>query len=79
VISDLPKANCSRVRIDPFLEALAELENPEFRITIGSAEELTIVVDLERGHVHGFGVEKDRLCLLNPKLVAEAAFERVWK
>jgi hypothetical protein len=65
------------VRIDPFLEALAELENPEFRITIGSAEELTIVVDLERGHVHGFAVEKDRLCLLNPKLVAEAAFERV--
>jgi hypothetical protein len=27
--------------------------------------------------VHGFAVEKDRLCLLNPKLVAEAAFERV--
>jgi alpha-amylase/alpha-mannosidase (GH57 family) len=65
------------VRIDPFLEALAELENPEFRITIGGAEELTIVVNLERGHVHGFAVEKDRLCLLNPKLVAEAAFERV--
>jgi len=53
------------------------LENPEFRITIGGAEELTIVVNLERGHVHGFAVEKDRLCLLNPKLVAEAAFERV--
>ncbi len=65
------------VRIDPFLEALAELENPEFRITIGGAEEMTIVVNLERGHVHGFAVEKERLCLLNPKLVAEVAFERV--
>ena len=65
------------VRIDPFLEALAELENPEFRITIGGAEEMTIVVNLERGHVHGFAVEKERVCLLNPKLVAEAAFERV--
>jgi len=65
------------VRIDPFLEALGELEDPEFRITIGGAEELTIVVNLERGHVHGFAVEKDRVCLLNPKLVAEAAFERV--
>ena len=65
------------VRIDPFLEALAELENPEFRITIGSAEEMTIVVNLERGHVRGFAVEKERVCLLNPKLVAEVAFERV--
>jgi alpha-amylase/alpha-mannosidase (GH57 family) len=65
------------VRIDPFVEALGELENPEFRITIGGAEEVTLVVHLERGHVQGFAVEKDRVCLLNPKLVAEAAFERV--
>ena len=65
------------VRIDPFPEALAELEDPEFRITIGGTEDLTIVVNLQRGHVQGFAVEKDRLCLLNPKLVAEAAFERV--
>jgi hypothetical protein len=35
------------------------------------------VVNLERGHVQGFAVEKDRLCLLNPKLVAEVAFERI--
>jgi len=65
------------VRIDAFAEALGELENPEFRITIGAAEEITIVVNLERGHVHGFAVERDRVCLLNPKLAAEAAFERV--
>jgi alpha-amylase/alpha-mannosidase (GH57 family) len=65
------------VRIDPFAEALAELEDPEFRITVGGAEDLTIVVNLQRGHVQGFAVEKDLVCLLNPKLVAEAAFERV--
>jgi len=65
------------VRIDPFAEALAELEDPEFRITIGGAEEVTIVVKLERGHVQGFAVEKGLVCLLNPKRVAEAAFERV--
>jgi alpha-amylase/alpha-mannosidase (GH57 family) len=65
------------VRIDAFAEMLAELEDPEFRITIGGAEEITIVVNLLRGHVQGFAVEKDRVCLLNPKLVAEAAFERV--
>jgi hypothetical protein len=65
------------VRIDPFVEALSELEDPEFRITIGGAAEATIVVQLERGHVQSFAVEKDRLCLLNPKLVAEVAFERI--
>ena len=65
------------VRIDPFVEALGELEDPEFRITIGGAEEATIVVKLERGHVRGFAVEKDRVCLLNPKRVAEVAFERI--
>jgi hypothetical protein len=65
------------VRIDPFPEALGELEDPEFRITIGGAEEVTIVVKLERGHLQEFSVEKALVCLLNPKLVAEAAFERV--
>jgi alpha-amylase/alpha-mannosidase (GH57 family) len=65
------------VRIDPFLEALGELEDPEFRITIGGAEDVTLVVNLVRGHVQGFAVEKDRVCLLNPKAIAEAAFERV--
>ena len=65
------------VRIDPFMEALGELEDPEFRITIGGAEDVTIVVNLVRGHVQGFAVEKDRVCLLNPRAVAEAAFERV--
>jgi hypothetical protein len=65
------------VRIDPFADALGELEDPEFRITIGGAEELTIVVNLVRGHVQGFAVEKARVCLLNPKAIAEVAFERI--
>ena len=41
------------VRVDSFMEALCEMENPEFRITIGGAEELTVVVKLERGHLAG--------------------------
>jgi alpha-amylase/alpha-mannosidase (GH57 family) len=65
------------VRIDPFADALGELEDPEFRITIGGGEELTIVVNLVRGHVQGFAVEKARVCLLNPKAIAEVAFERI--
>src|SRR5277367_2347066 len=65
------------VRVDPFLDLLGELEDSEFRITIGGAEEINIVVKLVRGHLQEFAVELGRLCLLNPKSVAEAAFDRI--
>jgi hypothetical protein len=65
------------VRVDLFPEALAELEDPEFRVTIGTAEELSVVVNLERGRLKEFAVERGRLCLLNPKNVAQAAFDRI--
>jgi alpha-amylase/alpha-mannosidase (GH57 family) len=65
------------VRVDPFLDLLGELEDSEFRITIGAAEEINIVVKLVRGHLQEFAVEKGRLCLLNPKSVAEASFDRI--
>lgn len=65
------------VRIDVFAEALGELEDPEFRITLSGVEELIIVVKLGRGHIQEFSVEKDRVCLLNPKSIAEAAFDRI--
>jgi alpha-amylase/alpha-mannosidase (GH57 family) len=65
------------VRVDPFLDLLGELEDSEFRITIGGAEEINIVVKLVRGHLQEFAVEKGRLCLLNPKTVAEASFDRI--
>ena len=65
------------VRVDPFLEALAELEDPEFRITIGAAEEVSVMVKLDRGHLQEFAVEKARVCLLNPASAAEAAFDRI--
>jgi hypothetical protein len=65
------------VRVDLFPEALAELEDPEFRVTIGSAEALTVMVKLARGRMQEFAVEKGRVCLLNPKDIAQAAFERI--
>ncbi len=65
------------VRVDPFVDALAELENPEFRITVGGADDITVIVKLDRGHVKEFAVEKARVCLLNPATVAEAAFDRI--
>ena len=35
------------------------------------------MVNLERGRLREFAVEKDLVCLLNPKSVAEAAFDRM--
>jgi alpha-amylase/alpha-mannosidase (GH57 family) len=64
------------IRVDAFPEAFAELEDPEFRITIAGADEVTLVVKLERGHLKEFAVEKERVCLLNPTDAAEAAFDR---
>jgi alpha-amylase/alpha-mannosidase (GH57 family) len=64
------------VRVDPFLDALSELEDPEFRITIHGAEELTIVVRLARGHLREFAVEEGRVCLLNPQTLVQVAFDR---
>jgi alpha-amylase/alpha-mannosidase (GH57 family) len=64
------------IRVDLFPEALAEIENPEFRITISGAQENIIVVKLLRGHIEEFGIEQDKVCLLNPNDAAEAAFER---
>jgi alpha-amylase/alpha-mannosidase (GH57 family) len=65
------------VRVDPFPDALGEMEDPEFRITIGGAEELTVVVQIARGRLQGFAVEKERVCLLNPTSVASVAFDRI--
>ena len=64
------------IRVDVFGEALSEIDNPEFRATIGGAQEVVVVVKLSRGHVEEFSVEQDGVCLLQPKDVAEVAFDR---
>jgi len=64
------------MRVDCFPDPLSELEDPEFRITIGAAQEVVIVVNLERGRMKEFAVEKQRLCLLNPSQIATVAFGR---
>ncbi|HEY2461058.1 MAG TPA: glycoside hydrolase family 57 protein [Candidatus Acidoferrum sp.] len=65
------------LRVDPFVEAIGEMEDPEFRITIGAVEEITVIVKLERGRLKEFAIEKDRVCLLNPKGAVTAAFDRI--
>jgi alpha-amylase/alpha-mannosidase (GH57 family) len=65
------------VRVDLFPEVLAELEDPEFRVTIAGAEEITVVVKLQRGHLREFAVERGNVCLLNPSEIVEVGFERI--
>lgn len=64
------------VRVECFPDSLAELEDPEFRIIVGAGEELTVVVNLERGRMKEYAVEKNRVCLLKPDLIVMAAFQR---
>jgi len=64
------------IRVDSFPEAMSELEDPEFRITVSGAEELVLVAKLQRGKLQDFAVEKTRVCLLDLESVAVAAFER---
>jgi hypothetical protein len=64
------------VRVECFTDALGELDDPEFRITLEGAEELTVVANLERARMKEFAVEKERVCLLNPEDIVEAAFSR---
>jgi alpha-amylase/alpha-mannosidase (GH57 family) len=64
------------VRIDLFPEALSEIDDPEFRITIQGAQEVVVVVKLLRGRIEEFGIEQGKVCLLNPADFGEAAFER---
>lgn len=64
------------IRVDCFPDTIEELEDPEFRIVVGAAEEVSVVVNLERGRMKEFAVEKSRVCLLHPLKIAEAAYRR---
>ena len=65
------------VRVDCFPEVLAELDDPEFRIVFGGTEETTVVVNLDRGRMKEFALEKNRVCLLNPSTIVTADFDRI--
>jgi alpha-amylase/alpha-mannosidase (GH57 family) len=65
------------LRVDPFRKAIEGLDEPEFRITIGAGSVTCVVVKLERGRMREFAVEKDRACLLDPKDIAAAAYDRI--
>ncbi len=65
------------LRVDPFPDAMAEVEEHEFRVTIWAAEEITVIVRVVRGRIVEFAIEQGRACLLNPKDFAEVAFDTI--
>jgi len=65
------------LRLDPFPEAVAELDKLEFRVTIQAADEVLIIAKLERGKIVEFSIEQARICLLSPTQAAEVAFDRI--
>jgi alpha-amylase/alpha-mannosidase (GH57 family) len=65
------------VRVDAFPQALAELVDAEFRVTMQTNSEVTVTAKLSRGKMVEFAVEQERICLLRPSEAAEAAFEQI--
>lgn len=64
------------LRLDCFPSMLGEMEDAEFRVTIHAAQEIAVTARMERGHLTEFGVEQNRVCLLNPKESAQVAYDR---
>ena len=65
------------LRADVFAEALAELRDAEFRITLRAEQELRVVVHLQEGRVSGYLVESRDLCLLGPDEVVKVACDKI--
>jgi alpha-amylase/alpha-mannosidase (GH57 family) len=65
------------LRADMFSEALAEVRDGEFRITLRAEQELRVVVRLEEGKVAGYLIESRDLCLLGPDEVVKVACDQI--
>ena len=65
------------LRADLFSEALGEVRDGEFRITLRAEQELRVVVRLEEGKVAGYLIESRDLCLLGPDEVVKVACDQI--
>jgi hypothetical protein len=65
------------IRLDAFAGALALLEDAEFRVTIHSNSEVTLVAKLSKGKLVEYAIEQERVCLLNPSRFADVAYEQI--
>ncbi|HKF24877.1 MAG TPA: glycoside hydrolase family 57 protein [Candidatus Acidoferrum sp.] len=65
------------IRLDVFPEALGELDQAEFRVSIHAQCEAAVTVKLKKGKMVEFAVEQERLCLLQPAQAAKAEFDTI--
>ncbi|MCL5287491.1 MAG: glycoside hydrolase family 57 protein [Acidobacteria bacterium] len=65
------------LRVEPFREAMEELQECEFRVTIAAQDELRIVAHVEEGKLQRFEVERGDACLLNLPEGITVAFGRI--
>src|SRR5215471_3459712 len=65
------------IRLDVFPEALGELDQAEFRVSVHAQCEAAVTVKLKKGKMVEFAVEQERLCLLQPAQAAKAEFDTI--
>jgi hypothetical protein len=65
------------LRVDPIAETLAELHDCEFHVTLRSAEEWKIIVQVAGGKLEAFRVEATVVGAASPEGRVSVAFERV--
>ena len=65
------------LRVDVFAEALAELKDAEFRITLLAGQVLRVVVHLEKGRASSYLVESRDFCLLGPDEAVQVACDKI--
>ncbi len=65
------------LRADALPDALAEMRDAEFRVTVRAQEELRLVARIEKGRLAGCLLESKDVCLLGPDELVAAAFDKI--
>jgi alpha-amylase/alpha-mannosidase (GH57 family) len=65
------------LRLDPVREAIATLQNCEFRITLHAVKELRLTAEIREGRLVGYSIEVEHTSLPNPRDYVLVAFDQV--
>lgn len=65
------------VRLDVFPEAVPDLRDAEFRVTVQGDQELRIIAWIENGDLTGYRAETHDVCLLGPDPLIEVAYDKI--
>ena len=65
------------LRVDVFEDVLKRRGDAEFRVTIRGEEELRVLLRVQQGKIADFHVETKDYCLMGPRQVVSAAYDRI--